>query len=86
MTQSPQVKAIRTLRSTLRTSDLKIAISAALEDGALESSLIGVTTDPSGGVALRGTVGTPEERRQATHACWAVAGITSVDNQLCVTH
>jgi osmotically-inducible protein OsmY len=87
MTQSEQMSKVGTLLPGVRISDLKIAISAALVDCAKEQSrLIGVVTDASGGVTLRGIVGTWTERHQAELACWAVPGISFVDNQLRVTH
>jgi osmotically-inducible protein OsmY len=76
-----------TVKPRAHASDIKAAINAALLRSAqLGHRTIGVTTDSSGGVVLRGPVGSWAEHRQAEHVSWAAPGITSVDNQLHVIY
>jgi osmotically-inducible protein OsmY len=76
-----------TVKPKVMARDLKAAISAALVRSAqLQSKHVGVITDESGGVTLRGSVSSWAEYRQAEHACWAAPGITAVDNQLRISY
>ncbi|MFC4950729.1 BON domain-containing protein [Pseudonocardia sp. GCM10023141] len=64
-------------------TDIKKAINSALVRNAqIDSNHVDVTILPSGVVTLRGTVQSAAERRQAEHAAWAGAGVTTVQNLL----
>ncbi len=77
------VHSLITIEPSATASDLDAAITSALVRSAqLEGKKITVTTDRRGCVTLTGAVDSWSDRRQAEHACWAAAGVTSVDNQL----
>jgi osmotically-inducible protein OsmY len=53
-----------------------------LWDPKIDQSAIAVSTDKSGVVTLRGTVGSPRQKREAQHAAERVYGVTRVVNEL----
>jgi osmotically-inducible protein OsmY len=74
---------------TLRQGDSVSVMKAAVEQAIQRNALLGTHTikvDVDGHeLTLRGNVGSFAGRRQAEHAAWSAAGVTSVKNHLLVT-
>jgi osmotically-inducible protein OsmY len=75
-----------TLRQGESVSVMKDAVEQAIQRNALlDTDTIKVGVDGHE-LTLHGNVGSFAGRRQAEHAAWAAAGVTSVKNNLLVTH
>lgn len=93
MRLAESVPGVTTVRDDLRVAvatpmgDLEIADHvrhALIEERNIEENRIEISTDPEGGVTLRGSVHSLVQKRLCEVLCWWVPGVTSVINLIAI--
>ena len=74
-----------TLKPSAKSAEVKDVIEKALKRNAeIDAAKVMVTTE-GGKVTLAGTVGSWDERQEASSAAWSAPGVTGVENDLVVS-